>query len=97
MVRLVQVLGSYLCGLIRLGFFSRMFWTIGYELQFYLLFPYLIAIFRTRGHSFAVGLIALALIARWIIWVEVGSARDPAYWSLLGLSLILFSDPTRPH
>ncbi|NNL65845.1 MAG: acyltransferase [Myxococcales bacterium] len=75
---------NYLGGALKLGSFSSMFWTIGIEWQFYLLFPFLIAIYRARGHGFALGLITLALVARWIIWVEVGSARDPAYWTLLG-------------
>ena len=69
---------------LRLGSFSSMFWTIGIEWQFYLLFPFLIVFFQRRGARYLLLLMALAAIARWLIYLETGNARFASYWTLIG-------------
>jgi peptidoglycan/LPS O-acetylase OafA/YrhL len=67
------------------GPYTTMFWAIGVELQFYLLFPVLHHFIEHEGKRWAVAGIALCVIMR-LVAVNTGGvgARDVSYWHLLG-------------
>lgn len=64
--------------------FDRVLWTIAVELQFYMLFPYLISLLRRRGVAYMWGLIAVMIVLRLIARSDNLSLHDPVYWTLLG-------------
>lgn len=64
--------------------FSLMFWAISVEWQFYLIFPFLITIFKKDGLRFVFGLIVLMLIFRWLLSEFGASPRDISYWKIWG-------------
>lgn len=71
-------------GVLDLGPYSVMFWTISIELQFYLLFPFLLRFFEERGTSWLLLLAAAALVLRAAAVATGSSARDIAHFTLPG-------------
>ncbi len=77
---------SDLPGGLSLGPFSMLFWTIAVEFQFYLVFPFLLAIAQDRGARVLAGMIALAVILRALaLALDIGaSPRDLVYAHIAG-------------
>jgi peptidoglycan/LPS O-acetylase OafA/YrhL len=59
-------------------------WTIWVELQFYLIFPFLILFARRYGSRYLVGVLALLLILRALVFAASGEVRYLAYETLFG-------------
>jgi len=67
------------------GSFSRMFWAVGVEFQFYLLFPFLHRFLERHGMRWAASAIAVCLVFRLMATLHgTTNARDIAYWHLIG-------------
>lgn len=67
-----------------IGVYNEMFWTIGIEFQFYLIFPFLYRQLLARGVPGLVPLMILLLVARWSTFELDANPRDVAYWTILG-------------
>lgn len=78
------LLQSNLPGANPMGPFALMFWTIAVEFQFYLLFPFLLRFLRTRGWTYVVGAIVLALGTRVVAVLHGANPRDLSYWTIVG-------------
>ena len=59
-------------------------WTISIELQFYLLFPLLLLLFRRAGPFALIGIVAGAMLMRFDWWRTYGEAQHIAYWTIVG-------------
>jgi peptidoglycan/LPS O-acetylase OafA/YrhL len=59
-------------------------WTIAVEFQFYLIFPFLVKFLGRYGARYIVGLIALAVLVRGMMFITDGSIQDAAYWTIVG-------------
>lgn len=59
-------------------------WTIWVELQFYLIFPFLLAFSRLRGARYLWSLLALLAIVRALVYADTGSVRFIAYETIFG-------------
>jgi peptidoglycan/LPS O-acetylase OafA/YrhL len=59
-------------------------WTISIELQFYLLFPLLLLLFRRHGPFVLLAIIAGAMLLRFDWWRTYGEAQHIAYWTIVG-------------
>src|SRR5690606_24049965 len=59
-------------------------WTIAVELQFYLLFPVLLARARTGGRRQLVALIGLVAMVRRPVWASTGSVWELSYLTIWG-------------
>lgn len=66
-----------------LGPFPQL-WTVAAEFQFYLIFPFLHRFLDRFGSAYALGLIALLLLLRGMIFVVYGTVQDLAYHTLFG-------------
>lgn len=66
-----------------LGPFPQL-WTVAAEFQFYLIFPFLHRFLDRFGSAYAVGLIALLLLLRGLIFAVYGTVQDLAYHTLFG-------------
>ena len=65
--------------------YTSMFWAVGVEFQFYLLFPLLHRFVEREGARWVLGCILLCISMRLVAAIGGGSnARDVAYWHLLG-------------
>lgn len=64
--------------------FTSIFWTIYVELQFYLLFPFLLSILNRRGIKYLVGIIGVALAFRFLSLLEGAPVRDLTHFTILG-------------
>jgi peptidoglycan/LPS O-acetylase OafA/YrhL len=64
--------------------FTSLFWTIVPEFQFYLVFPLLLGLLVSRGVTSLGILIALAVVARALLWLNGYGARDIAYLTFFG-------------
>jgi peptidoglycan/LPS O-acetylase OafA/YrhL len=67
-----------------IGDFDRVLWTIAVELQFYMLFPFLIALLKRQGVAYMWGLVAVMILLRLIARAAGMSLHDPIYWTLFG-------------
>lgn len=59
-------------------------WTVAVEFQFYLLFPFLLAVFSKKGYKPIAGLFAVSLLLKLLVFIDTGSVRDFAYQTLFG-------------
>lgn len=66
------------------GAFGGTLWSVAVELQFYLLFPFLIAGIQRYGERFAYLLIAMMLALRAAIFIHTGAAHHFAYFTIFG-------------
>jgi peptidoglycan/LPS O-acetylase OafA/YrhL len=64
-------------------YFQQM-WTIWVELQFYLIFPFLILFARRYGSRYLVGVLGLLLLLRALVFAASGEVRYIAYETLFG-------------
>jgi peptidoglycan/LPS O-acetylase OafA/YrhL len=64
--------------------FVGMLWTLCVEMQFYLVFPFLLRCYERRGVSFAVMLIAAFTVMRLMTFLLTGTLRDTTYFSIIG-------------
>ena len=64
-------------------YFQQM-WTIWVELQFYLIFPFLILFARRYGSRYLVGVLGLLLVLRALVFAASGEVRYLAYETLFG-------------
>ena len=64
-------------------YFQQM-WTIWVELQFYLLFPFLILFVRRYGSGYLWGLLGLTFVLRALVFAASGEVRYIAYETLFG-------------
>lgn len=66
------------------GSFASMFWTISVEFQFYLIFPFLAALFYREGSRFLLLIIAAGIVFRVLAGLLGANVRDLAYWTIVG-------------
>lgn len=59
-------------------------WTVVVELQFYLIFPFLLMFCRRQGLRYLVHLLMLALCFRVLLWLQADTVQHMAYWTLFG-------------
>jgi peptidoglycan/LPS O-acetylase OafA/YrhL len=59
-------------------------WSISIELQFYLLFPLLLFLFRRHGPFVLLAIVAGAVLLRIDWWRTYGEAQHIAYWTIAG-------------
>jgi peptidoglycan/LPS O-acetylase OafA/YrhL len=59
-------------------------WTISIELQYYLIFPFILRFVRITGPIYCLALIGLAMLMRAIVWAATGTVQDLAYWTIVG-------------
>jgi peptidoglycan/LPS O-acetylase OafA/YrhL len=59
-------------------------WSVSIELQFYLLFPLLLLLFRRQGPFALLVVIAGATLLRFDWWRTYGEAQHIAYWTIAG-------------
>lgn len=64
--------------------YTSMFWAVGIEFQFYLLFPLLHRFIEREGVRWGLACIALFIAMRLVASVGGSNARDVGYWHLLG-------------
>jgi peptidoglycan/LPS O-acetylase OafA/YrhL len=66
------------------GYFDIVLWTISVELQFYMLFPFLISLLKRKGVLFIWGLIAVMIMFRLVARMDNLPINDAVYWTLFG-------------
>jgi peptidoglycan/LPS O-acetylase OafA/YrhL len=76
--------GANLMGHLDLGTFSAVFWTVGVEWQFYLLFPALMALLNRVGPASLMRLIALVIGARVLGYMEGMDLVEGLFNHILG-------------
>lgn len=59
-------------------------WSVSIELHFYLLFPFLLLLFRKQGPFALLTVVAIAILIRFDWWRTYGEAQHIAYWTILG-------------
>jgi peptidoglycan/LPS O-acetylase OafA/YrhL len=59
-------------------------WSIIVEMQFYVLFPFLLLVVRRFGYEWIVALVVLIVTLRFIYWMKHGSVQYISYWTLGG-------------
>ena len=59
-------------------------WSVSIELQFYLLFPLLLLMFRRQGPFGLLMVVAGAIALRYDWWRNFGEAQHVAYWTIFG-------------
>lgn len=79
----VTIFGDMSEAALRLHPVTTAFWTVAVEFQFYLIFPFLIAIMNGQGHKPLVWMIALMLGLRIVGFFLGDSIRDLHYWHLI--------------
>lgn len=68
---------------VKLPLFGHL-WTIAVEFQFYLIFPFLVLFLDRFGPRYILGLLALTIFFKYLIWMKMGSVTNVAYITLLG-------------
>jgi peptidoglycan/LPS O-acetylase OafA/YrhL len=92
-------------GAVTCEWLTPVLWTIAVEFQFYLLFPFLLMSVRKYGFRFFAGLLLLAVLTRWAVYLATGSVKALAYMTLfgrideflIGMTLGLIFDKVKGH
>jgi peptidoglycan/LPS O-acetylase OafA/YrhL len=66
------------------GNYTDHLWSIGVEVQFYVLFPVLLLAYRKSGLTYLLQVIVLCLLVLLCVQLATGSTRDAAYATILG-------------
>lgn len=64
--------------------FDVVLWTISVELQFYLIFPFLLLLLKKQGVKYLFGLIAVMAMLRLVARGTGMDLHNPVYWTLFG-------------
>ena len=82
----LQTIGGLanLHGSLHVGPFSAMFWVVAVEWQFYVIFPFLLAVVEKRGAGFLGVMLVLFMLVRFLAFGCGAGMRDLAYWMILG-------------
>jgi len=67
-----------------IGQFDVVLWTISVELQFYMIFPFLVSLLKRQGVKYIYGLIGIMLMIRAIVFLGGGSLHGPICYTMLG-------------
>lgn len=59
-------------------------WTVIVEFQFYIIFPFILLFTQKYGFRYILGLLCLAILVRYGLWVNRGYIQDLAYWTIFG-------------
>ena len=59
-------------------------WSLIVEFQFYLILPFLVSFFNRYGRFYLIGLIAISILFKTMIWIQRGTVQDIAYWTMFG-------------
>jgi peptidoglycan/LPS O-acetylase OafA/YrhL len=59
-------------------------WAIAVEFQFYLLFPWLLLLFRRYGYKYLLGLVLLAFLTRLAVYLATGDIYQLSYTTIFG-------------
>jgi peptidoglycan/LPS O-acetylase OafA/YrhL len=59
-------------------------WTVMVEMQFYLIFPLMLLLFRRYGYKFFLCIFTAVLLARCTVWMRGGEIQQFAYFTLFG-------------
>lgn len=76
-------------------------WSIVVEMEFYLLFPFMLLFVRRFGLAWIGAAVVAAVALRYAYWLREGSVQDLAYWTLAGridqllIGYLAFYAPTR--
>ena len=68
---------------VKLPLFGHL-WTIAVEFQFYLVFPFLALFLDRYGPRYILGILALTIFLKLLMWMKMGSVTNVAYITLLG-------------
>ena len=66
------------------GAFTFVFWSIAVEWHFYLIFPALIALVKSRGWKSLLALLIAFLFIRLVAYFQGADMRELSYWSIIG-------------
>jgi peptidoglycan/LPS O-acetylase OafA/YrhL len=75
---------GYIPAVQAMGGVGSLFWAVGVEFQFYLIFPFLMRILETRGFRPLIALIGLAILIRYGSTYQGANIRDISYWTSVG-------------
>jgi peptidoglycan/LPS O-acetylase OafA/YrhL len=67
-----------------IGQFDVVLWTISVELQFYLLFPFLLLLLKRQGVRYLLGLIAIVIGLRLVARLSLHDIHNAVYWTMFG-------------
>ena len=59
-------------------------WTVLIEFQLYLLFPFFVRFTRDYGVRYLIGVVAVALLMRTLLWITTRNVLLFSYWTVLG-------------
>lgn len=59
-------------------------WSVFVELQFYLIFPFVMLFAQSYGKRYVVSLIGLAILLRFATYLGQGDAQSAGYWTIFG-------------
>ncbi|MBR0567240.1 acyltransferase [Azoarcus sp. L1K30] len=79
----VEVLVSSLF-LLNRGAVPGIGWTVIVEVQFYVVFPFLVLFIQKDGAAYLLKLLALAVLFRFMVWMHSDSVQHVAYWTIFG-------------
>lgn len=66
------------------GSYAAPTWSVLIEIEFYLVFPFLLRFINYYGLRYAFGLWGLAIATRGLTYFDVGEAQNISYWTLFG-------------
>jgi len=75
---------GYMPAVQSMGVVGSLFWAVGVEFQFYLIFPFLMRMLETRGIRPLLALIAFAILIRYGMTYQGANIRDISYWTSVG-------------
>jgi peptidoglycan/LPS O-acetylase OafA/YrhL len=81
---LVLLPTGYIPAVQSMGVVGSLFWAVGVEFQFYLIFPLLMRLLQTRGVRPLLALMVLAILFRYGSTYQGANIRDISYWTSIG-------------